>query len=61
MALLEKKLTCPVALFGRAWLPIYTAHTFVLPALNWLDRLFVVEGVSRIILPLLLFAFIAPW
>lgn len=52
----EKKLTYPVALFGQASLPIYTAHTFVLPGLGWLDRLFIVEGVSRIILPFLIFA-----
>lgn len=52
----EKKITYPIALFGQASLPIYTAHTFVLPALNWLGHLFVVEDVPRIILPLLLFA-----
>ena len=50
------KLAHPVALFGQASLPIYTAHTFVLPGLGWLDRLFIVEGVSRIILPFLIFA-----
>ena len=52
----EKKLTYPIALFGQASLPIYTAHTFVLPLLNWLDRLVVVEGVARIILPFSVFA-----
>ena len=52
----EKKLTYPIALFGQASLPIYTAHTFVLPLLNWLDRLVVVEGVARIVLPFSVFA-----
>ncbi|MDG4554674.1 MAG: heparan-alpha-glucosaminide N-acetyltransferase domain-containing protein [Candidatus Competibacter sp.] len=52
----EKKLTYPLALFGQASLPIYTAHTFVLPALNWLDRLVVVEGMARIVLPFVAFA-----
>lgn len=52
----EKRLTYPLALFGQASLPIYTAHTFVLPALNWLDRLVVVEGVARIVLPFIAFA-----
>lgn len=50
------KLTHPVALFGQASLPIYTMHTFALPGLGWRDRLFIVEGVSRIILPFLIFA-----
>lgn len=52
----EKRLTYPLALFGQASLPIYTAHTFVLPALNWLDRLVVIEGMVRIALPFMVFA-----
>ena len=50
------RLTYPLALFGQASLPIYTAHSFVLPALNWLDQLVVVEGIGRILLPFALFA-----
>lgn len=51
-----KKLISPLALFGQASLPIYTAHTFVLPVLHWLDHLVVVEGVMRIMLPFMVFA-----
>ena len=52
----EKKLTYLLALFGQASLPIYTAHSFVLPALNWLDYWVVIEGIGRIALPFVLFA-----
>ena len=52
----EKKVTYLLALFGQASLPIYTAHSFVLPALNWLDYWVVIEGIGRIALPFVLFA-----
>ena len=51
-----KRLISPLALFGQASLPIYTAHTFVLPILHWLDHLIVVEGMIRILLPFMVFA-----
>lgn len=52
---LVRQLLYPLALFGQASLPIYTAHTFVLPSLNWLDHWIVVEGLGRILLPFVLF------
>ncbi len=36
-----------VALFGQAALPIFTTHGWVLPLLNWLDEVLIVEGVAR--------------
>ena len=50
------RLLYPLALFGMGTLPIYTAHSFVLPALKLLDRVTITEGTSRIILPFALFA-----
>lgn len=48
----------PLSLFGQASLAIYTGHRFVLPSLGWLDASGLkIEGVIRIVLPFLLFAF----
>lgn len=41
----------PVALFGMGALPIYTAHIFVLPALDFMSTKIVIEGLARIFIP----------
>lgn len=45
----------PVALFGMSSLAIFTSHTWVLPLVNWFDRIYVVEGMSRAIFAMALF------
>jgi hypothetical protein len=45
----------PLALVGRAALPIFTAHVFVLPGLALLDRVVVIEGTGRVIVALAIF------
>jgi hypothetical protein len=42
----------PLSLFGQGALPIYTASAFLLPALRISDRVVVLEGLARILLPL---------
>lgn len=44
------------ALFGQASLPIYTFHQWILPMINWLDAVVVIEGVGRLALALAMFA-----
>jgi len=45
----------PLGLFGQGALPIYTAHAFILPALAGVDTLVAIEGITRIVIPFVLF------
>jgi hypothetical protein len=45
----------PISLFGQGALPIYTAHAFVLPLLAVFDAIVVIEGLARVIVPLVIF------
>ncbi len=50
------KFLYPLALFGMGALPIYAAHLFVLPALDFISKKFPIEGFSRIVIPFVTFA-----